>query len=435
MRRVHRELPQTKAQQHAREPHVTSHLTAHGDRYVGAVGAADDVRHQIEHRRMQRIVEMRHGIVGAVDRKHVLDQVVGADRQEVELAGKRGQRQRGGRDFDHTADRDSVVVGDAIVVEAALGFLEVMQRLVEFVRRGQHRDQDAHLAVVRCLQDCAQLAVKHLRLGQAQPDRAQSQRRIGRDAFGGVDMFVGTKIESAYGDRSAVHFLHDAPIGLELLVFARRVAPVQVEKFRAEQAHTVRTVVPRVGNVIGQFDVGVQFDGSPVGCGCFGFLEPPELESLEFPLLLAQLVFGKHRLVGIDDDHAIAAVDDQDFIFADQRARVVQRHHRRNVQAAGDDCGVRRGAAQIGDEACELVAFELDDVRRGQVVGHENAVFLRRAARQDLAGASHQDFQDALDNLDDVGLAVPQIAVFYAFELIDQRIHLQLERPFGIALQ
>src|SRR5258708_4957695 len=48
---------------------------------------------------------------------------------------------------------------------------------------------------------------------------------------------------------------------------------------------------------------------------------------------------------------------------------------------------------------------------------------------------SIQDLQDALDDLNDVGFAVPQIAVLDAFELVDQRIHLQFERPLGVALQ
>jgi hypothetical protein len=35
---------------------------------------------------MQRVVQMRDGFVRAVDRERVLDEVVGADRQEIEPA-------------------------------------------------------------------------------------------------------------------------------------------------------------------------------------------------------------------------------------------------------------------------------------------------------------------------------------------------------------
>ena len=48
-------------------------------------------------------------------------------------------------------------------------------------------------------------------------------------------------------------------------------------------------------------------------------------------------------------------------------------------------------------------------------------------------GLAHQCLQHALDHLDDVGLALAEVAVLDAFELRDQCIHLQLERPFGVA--
>ena len=51
--------------------------------------------------------------------------------------------------------------------------------------------------------------------------------------------------------------------------------------------------------------------------------------------------------------HVIAAVDDQHLAFADQLARVVRGDDGRNIEAARDDRGVRRGAAQIGQEAAK----------------------------------------------------------------------------------
>ena len=56
------------------------------------------------------------------------------------------------------------------------------ERLVDLGCRRQHRDQDPHLAVVRCAQDRPQLGKEQLRLGQAEADRTQAQRGIGRDA-------------------------------------------------------------------------------------------------------------------------------------------------------------------------------------------------------------------------------------------------------------
>ena len=314
------------------------------------------------------------------------------------------------------------------------GLINQMQGLVDLVRRRQHRDQDAHLAVMRCAQDGAQLAVKHLRLRQAQADGAQPERGIGSHALRGVDPLVRAQVEGADGDRAAVHFLDHAAIGFELLILIGQVAAVQIEELGAEQADAVGAVFPGAGDVVGKLDVGVQFDAGSVERRGFGLLQPLELGALEVQLFTAQLVFREHGSVGIDDDHAVVAVHDQHFILADQRARLVQCHHRGNVQAARDNCRVRRGAADVRDEAGELVPLEQDHVRGREVVRDQNAVFLGHAAVEQLAGPADQRLEHALHRLDDVGLAVAQVAVLDALELLDERFHLQLQRPLGVAL-
>ncbi len=135
------------------------------------------VRDQMQHRGVQRIVQVRHRVVGAVDRQRVLDQVVGAERQEVQLLHEHRQRQRRRRDLDHAADLDALVVGHALVVELLLRLLDEGERLLDFVRVRHHRQQDPHAAVLRGAQDGAQLREEHLRLGQAVADRAQAKRR------------------------------------------------------------------------------------------------------------------------------------------------------------------------------------------------------------------------------------------------------------------
>src|SRR6516165_10652389 len=58
---------------------------------------------QPQHRRMERVVEMRHLLVAAVDRQRVLDQIIGADREEIGLGGERVSGQCGTRHLDHRA--------------------------------------------------------------------------------------------------------------------------------------------------------------------------------------------------------------------------------------------------------------------------------------------------------------------------------------------
>ena len=55
---------------------------------------------------MQRIVEVRHRFVRAVDGQRVLDEIVGADREEIELGAEGAHREHRGGNLDHAADLD-----------------------------------------------------------------------------------------------------------------------------------------------------------------------------------------------------------------------------------------------------------------------------------------------------------------------------------------
>jgi hypothetical protein len=52
------------------------------------MGATPHMPQQPQYGRVQRLVPIRHPLVHAVNRQRVLDQIVGADREEVDLAGE-----------------------------------------------------------------------------------------------------------------------------------------------------------------------------------------------------------------------------------------------------------------------------------------------------------------------------------------------------------
>jgi hypothetical protein len=119
-----------------------------------------------------------HRIVAAVDGQGVLDQVVGADREEIQAAQEGAECQRRGGNLDHAADLDRVELLPRLA-QLEAGQLDQAQGLFDLLGMGQHRDQQAHPAVVRGAQDRAQLHQEELRLGQAEADRAQAQGRVG----------------------------------------------------------------------------------------------------------------------------------------------------------------------------------------------------------------------------------------------------------------
>jgi hypothetical protein len=95
---------------------------------------------------------------------------------------------------------------------------------------------------------------------------------------------------------------------------------------------------------------------------------------------------------------------------------------------------VRSGPAKIRNEAAELVLLELNDICGREISGYENQIVLiARDCRRSIAGLAKQHFHQPFYNLDNVGLALAQVTVLDLVELLEQRIHLHLERPLGVA--
>ncbi|MNC85975.1 hypothetical protein D3C83_16020 [compost metagenome] len=113
----------------------------------------------------------------------------------------------------------------------------------------------------------------------------------------------------------------------------------------------------------------------------------------------------------------------------------MERDDRRNIEAACHHRGVRCRAATVGDEAGELVAFELHDVGRREIVCDQNPAVSRIGWRgRNVARLTGKRLHDAFHHLHHVRLAFAQIRIFDLIELREQRVHLHFQRPFRIAL-
>ncbi len=137
--------------------------------------------------------------------------------------------------------------------------------------------------------------------------------------------------------------------------------------------------------VLRQLDIGVERDIFAVQRARPAGYQALELGALEFQLGLPEPVLGQHTFVGIDNQHAARAVDDQQVFILDQRAGMLHADHRRDRQAARDDGGMRSTAAHVGDEAANFQGLELDGVGRRKIVGDDDQVIVgagRFALRQ-----------------------------------------------------
>ena len=70
------------ADQQIGERWITSHFAADAHVPAGAAGEVDGLEQQLEDGRMPGSYRWGNGLIGAVDRERVLDEVVGADGQE-----------------------------------------------------------------------------------------------------------------------------------------------------------------------------------------------------------------------------------------------------------------------------------------------------------------------------------------------------------------
>ena len=140
---------------------------------------------------------------------------------------------------------------------------------------------------------------------------------------------------------------------------------------------------------------------------------------LECVLLLgksvgALLVVLEHLLVGVVDDVAIDAVNDDRVSVEQGAAGVGNRENRRDLESAGDDGGVRRTAADLGDHTGNVLFVDGGGHGRREVVHDHDAA--RRQNRQIDNVLAEQLGEDARANIGDVSSAQAEHLVLHAEE-------------------
>ena len=100
------ELPHAESEEHRHGALVARELAAHGDEEVVSRRRARR-GDQREHPGIQRVGQRGQLVVAALGRQRVLGEVVGADREEVDVRGEGRRLQRGGRHLDHDPDAQS----------------------------------------------------------------------------------------------------------------------------------------------------------------------------------------------------------------------------------------------------------------------------------------------------------------------------------------
>ena len=162
---------------------------------------------------MQRFVQIGHMLVAAIDGQAVLDEIVGADGEKIDLLGQQIGDQSGRRSLNHDADRHLGIEGISLRLQLGCGLLQIAAAGTDFRHPGNQGEHDAHAAEGAGPQDRPQLDLQQPHLLQGKADAAQPHGRIG--LIGQVDLrneLVATDIQGTDGDRMRRHLFHDLPV-------------------------------------------------------------------------------------------------------------------------------------------------------------------------------------------------------------------------------
>ena len=289
---MHGKTAQAQTQQQPGHGHISGHLATHRHTLALPVALGNGVGNQAQHRRVQRIVQMRHRFIGPVNRQRVLDQVVGANRQKVEIFEEQAHRQSRRRNLDHRPQTHRPM-RLATAVQFVSGLVDQGQGLTNFAAMRQHGNEQIDFAMGCCTQNGPQLCEKHRRIGQTPADGAQTECgvEVGCVVACFVQWLVRPHIHCADGDWQTVHAINCMAIGFVLLVFARQItlAPHEQE-FTAKQPHPHRACGDRSLGVLGHFNVGQELDFLAIQRGCRGVAQAGQAFTLQIALTLLEAI-------------------------------------------------------------------------------------------------------------------------------------------------
>ena len=124
-----RECTHSQSDQQHRVDRFARDLAAKRHIDTRATTRSNHLFHEIQDRRRRACVKIGNTLVAAVDRQRVLDEVVGADREERALVGECARHQRGARHLDHDSGLDRAIEGDAFFVELFTNIVQDHLRL------------------------------------------------------------------------------------------------------------------------------------------------------------------------------------------------------------------------------------------------------------------------------------------------------------------
>ena len=108
---------------------------------------------------IERVVQIVDFIVDAIDGERILNQIVGADGEKIQMGGEQVCAQGCGRNLDHAAYRHEGI--EALIGSGQFGsrLNDQLQHLEHLLGIGQHGDHHPYGPIGGSSQDCPQLGI------------------------------------------------------------------------------------------------------------------------------------------------------------------------------------------------------------------------------------------------------------------------------------
>ena len=357
--RRHRQRLHAETDEHERQQRVTAGLAADTHRLADlgrtVAGRLDD----IEHGGLPRVEQVREFALHTVGGHRVLRQVVGPERAEVAVPQHMLGAQRCPGHLDHDAG-----LGQAILPHAP-------GEPVRLLRRRDHRRHDADVRAGRLhrVRQGLELGIEQVRAFGRQAQAAPTEGRVLlRPEVGEGERLVGAGVERAHDDPPPGEGCEHLGVDVGLLLDGRGLVAGEEDELGPEESHALEVLGPGLLGVLDPTDVGEQGDveairGAPLPRRrrqCRGATLPTLAQTVD------ELTRrGERDLTGVTVDSDPCA--DRDL----GRRRAL--HDGRDAHLGGQDRGVGRATAGLGDDADDQRPVEGGRLGGREVLGDDDA--------------------------------------------------------------
>ena len=226
------------------------------------------------------------------------------------------------------------------------------------------------------------------------------------------------------------HALDGGAEGSILLVLGRQVVAVHEQELAAQQADALGAHGIHRVQLAGQFHVGLQADRDAVAGDRGPVLEGSQRTPPASVGRVRAAIAGQRRVIGVDGDQALVAVDNDDVARADGANQPPGAQHGGQAERARHDGGVALPPAQGRGEAADDARVHQGDIGRAELVGDDDRALGDRRERpirrlHEVANQAQADIANVLDAGRDVGVGDDR-------EILGDLLQLGADGRFGV---